>query len=218
MISLQKTGGLAALVMAATYLIGFAVFFVFLDSGRPLNPIEQVAFLVDKRTELFVVTIMLYVLGGFSLLILVQTLHEHLKLNFPAMMQTVAIVGFLWSGIVITAGMIYVIGMDTVIELQRDNPARAASVWLAVHIVFEGLGGGTELLGGLWSLLISWTALQAKIFPKPLNYLGLVIGVAGILTIIPPLEELNIIFGLGQIPWFICLGIILLKENARSTK
>ena len=48
-----------------------------------------------------------------------------------------------------------------------------------------------------------------------LNYLGVVVGVAGIISIVPALGELFIyIFALGQIVWFIWLGIVLVRRNA----
>lgn len=212
MSNLQKMGGIAALIMATTYLVGFAVFFVFLNPGGPLDPIERVAFLADKETIIYITMLFLYMVGGFNLVVLVQALHERLKIGSPALMQTSAVFGFIWAGIVLAAGMIYIIGLDTVIELYDKDPAQAASVWLAVGIVFEGLGGGTEIVGGFWALLISWTALRLREFPKALNSLGLVVGVAGIVTIVPALEDLTVVFGLGQIPWFIWLGIILLRR------
>jgi hypothetical protein len=44
------------------------------------------------------------------------------------------------------------------------------------------------------------------------NYLGVVIGVAGALTVVPPLEDLTAMFGLGLIVWFTWLGIVLLRS------
>ena len=47
-----------------------------------------------------------------------------------------------------------------------------------------------------------------------LNYLGVAIGVAGILTVVPPLGEMGgLIFGLGQIVWFAWLGIVMLRSG-----
>jgi len=48
---------------------------------------------------------------------------------------------------------------------------------------------------------------------RVLNYLGLVIGVAGILTVIPPLGELGAIFGLGFIVWFAWAGIVMVRSS-----
>jgi hypothetical protein len=49
-----------------------------------------------------------------------------------------------------------------------------------------------------------------------LNYLGVVIGVGGLLMFIPALEMLGPIFGLGIILWFIWLGIVMLRGKAST--
>ena len=206
-------GGIAALIAATAYLVGIVLFLVILDPGGPLDPIERVAFLAEKETIMYIAMLFIYVVSGFILVVLVQALHERLKTGSPAMMQTTAVFGYIWAGILIAGGMIFLVGLDTVVELYDKDPAQAVSAWLAVGIVFEGLGGGIETVGGLWTLLISWAALRSGEFPRVLNYLGMVVGVAGIVTIIPALEDLTLVFGLGQIPWFVWLGSILLRSK-----
>ena len=81
-----------------------------------------------------------------------------------------------------------------------------------------GLGGGNEIVGGLWVLLVRWAALRAGELPRLLNDLGLVLGVAGILhTAVPALETLGAVFGLGLIVWFVWLGIVMLRSNPSVT-
>lgn len=83
----------------------------------------------------------------------------------------------------------------------------------------EGLGGGNEIVGGLWVLLVSSAALRAGGLPRALNYLGVVIGVAGLLTVVPALGELGgAIFGLGSIAWFVWLGIVMLRESSSAAQ
>jgi hypothetical protein len=51
-----------------------------------------------------------------------------------------------------------------------------------------------------------------------LNYLGLVIGVPGIIsTVFPAFNELAYAFGLGIIVWWLWLGIVLLRSNPGKT-
>ncbi|MBV7339417.1 hypothetical protein KFU94_66625 [Chloroflexi bacterium TSY] len=38
--------------------------------------------------------------------------------------------------------------------------------------VLNGIGGGVEVLGGLWVLLVSWAALRNGELPRVLHYLG----------------------------------------------
>ena len=103
------------------------------------------------------------------------------------MAQTATAFGLIWAGLVIASGMVANISLGTVVDLYGKDPARAASVWLALSSVEEGLGGGNEVAGGLWVLLVSWAALWARGLPRALNYLGVVIGVSGLLTVVPVL-------------------------------
>lgn len=65
-------------------------------------------------------------------------------------------------------------------------------------------------------MLVSWTALRAGGLPRGVNYLGLVIGAAGILTVVPMLNMLGFVFGLGAIIWFIAVGIVLLRSSVNN--
>ena len=119
--------------------------------------------------------------------------------------------------LIIIAGMIHNVGMQTVVELYGKDPTQAGTVWLTIHSVFEGFAGANEAIGGIWILLLSWAALRTGALSKVLNYLGVVVGVAGIISIVPALGELFIyIFALGQIVWFIWLGIALLRSNSST--
>ena len=210
---LQKMGGIAALYEAVAYVVGI-VFFIFLvDSSSVVDPVEKVALLVDNQALMYLITLIIYVVFGVFMVVLSLALHERLKDGSPAMMQTATAFGLIWAGVVIASGMIYNIGMGTVIDLYSTDPAQAATVWLAISSVFDGIGGGVEVLGGLWMLLISWVALKTGKLSKALNYIGLVIGLAGIITVVPALGELGgMIFGLGQIVWFLWVGIIMLRK------
>ena len=133
------------------------------------------------------------------------------------MAQTATAFGLIWAVLVIASGTIHNIGMETVVDLYGQDPAQAATVWLAIESVFNGLSG-LEIVGGTWVLLTSWAALRAGELSRALNYLGVVIGVAGILSAVPVLGELGlgIIFALGQIVWFVWLGIVMLRDSSSA--
>jgi hypothetical protein len=104
--------------------------------------------------------------------------------------------------------------MQTVVDLYGKDPTQAGTVWLTIDSVLGGLAGSNEVIGGIWILLVSWAALRTGELSRVLNYLGLVVGVAGIISIVPALAELFIyIFALGQIVWFIWLGIAMLRRS-----
>jgi hypothetical protein len=212
--NLQKMGGIAALYEAAAYLVAFVVFFAVLENPEGLDPVQKIMQLVENQAILYVMNLLIYVIFGLFLVVLVLALYDRLRAGSPALAQIAAAFGLIWAGLVIASGMVSNIGAGVVIQLHGSDPLQAGSVWLAIDSVVEGLGGGNEIVGGLWVLLVSWAALQADRLPRFLNYIGIVVGVAGMLSAVPALGEIGgMIFGLGQIIWFIWLGIALLRSE-----
>jgi hypothetical protein len=130
-------------------------------------------------------------------------------------MQAAAVIGIIWAGSLIASGMVSNAGIAPVVALYAEDPAQAALTWLGIETVASGLGNGNgEILGGLWTLLVSLAALRAGGLPRGLSLLGLGVGAVGILSLIPGLTDLLTgVFGLGQIIWFVWLGIVLLRSK-----
>jgi hypothetical protein len=214
MMNLQKMGGIAALYAGAAYVVGMVGFLLVVDVSSVVDPVQQVALIGDNLAFLTIMHLIIYVVWGVFMVVLALALYERLKAGSPAMVQTATVFGLLWAAVIIVAGMIHNVGMVNVVDLYAKDPALAGTVWLAIDSVFEGLGGSNEVLGGIWILLISWAALRAGELPRVLNYLGLAIGVAGIVSVVPALAEIFIyIFALGQIVWFVWLGIFMLRNS-----
>ena len=76
--------------------------------------------------------------------------------------------------------------------------------------------GGVETVGGVWILLVSIAAWRIGELTRPLNILGIIIGVAGIVTVAPALYEAGTIFGLGFIIWFAWAGIVMLRQEPKD--
>ena len=71
-----------------------------------------------------------------------------------------------------------------------QDPAQAALTWQGIETVANGLGNGNgEILGGLWTLLVSLAALRTGGLPKGLNILGLVVGAVGIISLDPRVDR-----------------------------
>jgi len=218
--TLHKFGGFAALYMAAAHLIGIVIFLVILDYLSITDPAQKVALNVDKQMVIFSTNLLTYVFFGFFLIALSLALYDRLKSGSPAIMQVATAIGIIWAGSLIASGMVANAGLATVVALYAKDPAQAALTWQGIESVANGLGNANgEILGGFWMLLVSLAALRAGGLPKGLNILGLLVGAVGIISLIPGLTEGMVgIFGLGQIIWFVWLGIVLLRNNpSRAT-
>ncbi len=211
---LQKMGGLAALYLAVAYLIGIVLFLFVLDYLNIIEPAQKVALLVDKQMVIYVTNLLMYVIFGFFLVVLALPLYERLTAASPAIIRMATVIGIIWAGALIASGMVANAGIAPVVALYAKDPDQAASAWLAIESVANGLGGANgEILGGLFTLLISWAALQVSGLPKGLNYLGVSVGVVGIISTAPGLSDLSGLFGMSQILWFVWLGFVLMRQS-----
>jgi hypothetical protein len=215
--NLQKMGGLTALIHSAAYLVGIGLYLTILSPILDADPDQYVALLADYQSLMYVWILIAYWVSGFCLVVVSLALYERLKAGSPAMMQTATVLGFIWAGLIIGSGNLMLHGFGEVTALYSKDPAQAETVWMALKIVENGIVSGNELIGGVWILLLSWVTWRSAELPKALNSLGLVIGVAGIVSIVPPLTEVAVtIFGLSMIVWFAWLGIILLRYSPKA--
>ena len=212
--TLHKFGGYAALYLAVAYLIGMTIFLVVLDYPSMTDPAQKVAVLIEMQMVTFSTNLLMYVFFGVFLIVLSLALYDRLKSGAPAIMQVATVIGIIWAGSLIASGMVANAGIAPVVALYAKDPAQAALTWQGYEVIASGLGNGNgEILGGLMTLLVSWAALRAGRLPKGLNLLGLLVGTVGIVTILPRLIDLVGVFALGQMIWFVWLGIVLLRSN-----
>jgi hypothetical protein len=215
----QKAGGLAALYLAAAYLLAMPFFLIVVDYPSVTDPVKKVALLASHQNSMHVMYLVTYVVFGIVLAVLALALYQRLKTTAPVVMQMATAVGLLWAFVLVASGMVFNAGMAAAVDQYASDPVRSASMWQTIEPVAQGLGGsGGEVLGGLWVLLVSFVSLRAGALPKPLGWLGLAVGLTGILSVIPPLNDAAIAFGLLQVAWFVWLGTAMLRTGERSAR
>jgi hypothetical protein len=213
----QKVGGFAALYLAAAYLVAMPFFLLLVKYPSVVDPAEKVALLVRNHDSMRVMYLITYVIFGIVLAVLALALYGRLKEGAPTLALVATVVGLIWAVVLVASGMIFNAGAAAVVGLHAAHPAQAVATWQAIETVAQGLGGsGGELLGGLWVLLVSAAALRTGGLPKVMNWLGVAIGVAGVLSVVPALDSLAYGFGSLQIVWFAWLGIVLLRTTSRA--
>ena len=212
----QRVGGLAALYLAAAFVAAMPYFLVFVKYPSVVDPAEKVAMLAGNQGSMRVMYLVSYILFGIVLAVLALALHARLKDAAPILAQAATAVGLIWAVVLVASGLIFNAGMAAVVGLHGTDPAQAVAAWQAIEPVAQGLGGsGGELLGGLWVLLVSVAALRTGGLPKVLNWLGVAIGAAGLLSVVPALNDVAYGFGLLVIVWFAWLGVAMLRTTSR---
>ena len=210
---MSRIGGWAGIGAAITYLVGFALAGTLLADTVGMAAADHVAFLADNEAVMYIWSTIIYIINGALLAALVVALSSRLAPRTPDLARIAGGIGLIWAGLVIAAGMVRLTSLTAVVGLHANDPLAAASLWPALDAVQEGLGGGIEVPGGLWVLLVSIAGLRSATLPRQLHYLGLGNGLAGILTIVPGVEVFAMVFGLGMLAWFAWVGIVLLRES-----
>jgi len=215
--TLQKFGGISALLMAAAYAAIMLIFIVVLNYPSITDPMQKIALVVAQPNMIFLTNILGYVLFGVLLVVLSLALHDRLKESSTGMVQIAVILGIIWAASLVASGMVSNAAIAPSVALYTSDPALAANNWSLIETISGGLGNANgEILGGLFTLLISWAALRSGKLPKVLNILGLLVGAVGIVSLAPMLNSLAMVFGLLQIVWFVWLGFILLSQPKKA--
>jgi hypothetical protein len=215
----QKAGGAAALCLALAYIAAMPYFLLVVDYLGATTIAEKVALVVGNYSSMYAMYLATYMFFGIALGVLVLALYDRLKVHAPSTARVATAVGLFWAFALVASGMVFTYGMTTVVGLTRTDPGQAALVWQTMELVAQGLGGaGGEFLGSLWVLLVSWIALRSRTLPQALGWLGAVISVVGLASVVPPLHEAAYAFGLLQIVWFAWLGVTLMMTKATTAE
>lgn len=210
--NLQKFAGITAILEALIYISAFVYFGAFWAYPVEGTASEKMQYLAENQLSFSAIYFLMYAVFGILLAVLVVGLYERLKLDSNALVKVASVFGAVWVVLVIASGMLANIGLSHAIALMDVSAEKAFDMWRIISVIIDSLGGGNEIVGGLWVLLISIAALKASTFSKGLNYLGVIVGIAGIATVYPD-DTLTEIFGITQIVWFVWLGVSMLKQS-----
>ncbi|WP_417269658.1 hypothetical protein [Celeribacter sp.] len=216
--TLQRIGGLAALICAGTYIFGFALLVTLLaELGFGTNDIDTAAvvrFTVDNQAIMITWNTVIYIVNALALAVLVVALSRRLTTRSADWGSVSLAFGLMWTTLVLGAGMMGNVTTERVVALASSDFDAAVQTWETLHAVELGLGGGNEIAGGVWILCVSLAGLLYRALGKVVVGLGLFTGIGGLLTIFPPLGDVaGAVFGLGAIAWFIAVGLALLFKG-----
>jgi uncharacterized protein DUF4386 len=212
----QKAAGIGALLQGIFFVIVLVIIFTVLPRfglqgpSDFADPAKVLPFVASQPLVAFWLFPGDILLAAFLILTVVG-LQERLQNNSPTLIRLATAAGLIATTLILANGTIGA----SVVQLARNYPQNqdaAATAFLTLSLVSSngiGLVSGGIFAYGWWAILVSWVALQAGAFPKALNYVGMVFGLAGIGAIfIAPLGFLGPVIG---IVWCIWLGTVLLR-------
>ena len=211
---MQKVGGIAALYIAVAYLAAIPYFVVLVNYPGVVDPVLKVILLRDNYPSMHLMHLLSFEFVAIGLIVLTLALYHRLKSQRLRWCSSRLSWGS--SGPRLSPGKCHGVQRrdGSGGPVLRTDPSHAVSAWQAIEPIARALGGsGGEILGGVWILLLSGAALRTKVFPTALNWLGVGIGTAGILSSVPVLSGLDVVFGLLQIVWFFWLGIVMFRTK-----
>jgi hypothetical protein len=196
--SLQKLGGVAALGHAAALVVGMVLSFTLMFPLLDAAPDQALRFLADNQTLVHLWSLVVDWGASITFVIMLLALYRRLKSGSPALMRAAAVFGLLWAGLTIATGNLMLHNFGVVADLSGSAPAQAAA-W-------------TALVRSLWVLLLSLAAVRTGGLSRALGYLGVFLGIAGSLTMIPALAET-----MFMIVWSAWVGIVMLRRSTTVT-
>ncbi len=214
--SLSRTAGVAAQVVAGTYVVGFLAMGAYLAprgfTGAVTDPAGSLSFLLDHAAVMSAWYALLYLVGGAAMVLVALGVRDRLAAA-PGLARVSAALGVVWSGLLVASGSVAVVGQQAVIALHADDPDLALSAWTSVSIVQDALGGGIEVAGALWAAVVGLAVLRTRALPAALGGLSLGLAAVGLVTVVPAAADVaTSVFGLGFIVWFTWLGLALRRR------
>jgi len=200
---LQKIGGIAALGHTGALVVGMVLSFTFMFPLLDAAPDQAQKFLSGNQVLVDLWKLIVDWGSAITLVIMLLALYERLKPGTSALMQTSVVFGFLWAGLTIGTSNLMLHNFGVVANLYGSVPAQAA--W-------------TALVRSLWVLLLNLAAVRTGGLTRAPGYLGVFLGIAGSLTMIPTLAEVMfMIFGPGMMIWSAWMAIIMLRRSDALT-
>lgn len=219
MSNLQKLGGWAGLVHALAYVVAMVIMVALVLPARDAGLETYVAFVAGNRPAVDALNFVGYWVSAATLVLMVLALYERLKTAAPVGAQVAAAFGLIWAALIIGSGNLMLRDSGVVADLYARNPAQAASTWVILEAVENGITSGNEIVGSLWVLLVCAAGWRTGLLGRALSAFGMAISLAGLLTVIPALFTPTVaVFGPGMIVWSVWVGVALLRRQPAALR
>ncbi len=215
----SKIGIVSSLYMALAYITGIIIFVVVLKYPQITEDMDKVKIVVEMKSMVFLTNLIMYVLFGPVLILFILFLKSMLDNSRTVLVRFSAIIGYIWAGSLTASGMIANGAIEPITRLFSDNPDQAIYLWQMLDTVSISIGNGNgEILGGLMTLGFGIAILKDAHLSRGLGVFVLIVRVIGIISLIPTLASLAVVFGILQLVWFVLTGFSSIRIKRDSLK
>ena len=215
----SRIGIASSVYMAVAYITGILIFVVVLKYPQITEDLDKVKLIVEMKSMMFVSNLIMYVVFGPVLILFILFLVSLLDNRQTVLVKFSAIIGYIWAGSLTASGMIANGAIEPITRHFSDNPEQAVYLWQMLDTVSLSIGNGNgEILGGLMTLGFGIAIMQNEHLSRRLGVFGIIVGFIGILSLIPPLADLAVIFGILQLGWFVLTGFSSISIKTDASK
>jgi hypothetical protein len=147
------------------------------------------------------------ILWGIGLVVTALALYERWQSDKGFKLHLMVTLAIMSATLLFSSGISGFTSISELAKLYPQNPTDTGSAYLAITLLGGGIRGAAIMLFGGWGFVTSWLALKKNEFSKPLNYVGLGVGLVSMGALIVPLAK-YIILIFGWV-WLVWLGIAL---------
>lgn len=212
MMFFKKLAAISAVYCGLSYIAGMFVYLYILQYNNATTAAAQIDITSSKAVLMHITTLHTYVLFSFAIILIATYLYLKLKDQQQALGLLSLIIGIIWSTILIASGFISM--TVTSMFMSGAEITGLENAWQALDIIKNALGGGNELIGGVFTGLLSLAMYKARFSSMLTSGLGAIVFVGGFISSLPYLAEVGIgIFVISQILWFFSLGYDINKNE-----
>lgn len=211
---LQQIGGIAALLQTALYLLTFIFILIIWPMYGVRGPDDasnpRLVLPALSHAPVLSVFSLLDIPIAVCLLLVVLALADRLHGVSPIITRIALTSGLMSVAFFLALGMIRFLGWSQLASLYTQEQTGAATAYAALSALDTAIDGAALFTLAWWALLTHWAALGTSSLPKVLTYVGVLVGVVGIIGgVIPTLRPVALVLVLV---WTPSLGLVLLRR------
>jgi hypothetical protein len=206
----QTVGGVAAIIEGLCYIGSLLLFLVAMPAmGWQMDywedPTKAVPF-VHAHQTFFILGGLFYTVAALVVLPVVVAVHERLRSLSPTLVAAASALGVIGTAMLLLNALVQYAEFRAIGSLSTAVAEQAQAYG---SVAYDATIQASSVCLGLWVLLLSWVVIRRAGMPRWLGYFGLLVGAADVAVLFfpPPAQLLGI-------PWFIALGIVLLRGGS----